>query len=76
MLLKGMGKHTETQVGKIHLRKKNELIRDIEAYLKSGRDYMEHHFNRNPETIKNNYFKLDALVWSIVYFEKVPRYSE
>lgn len=57
------------------MRKKNELVRDIEAYMKSGRDHLEYHFNRNPETVKNNYFKLDALVWSILFFEKVPRYS-
>lgn len=43
--------------------------------MQSSRDYLELHFNRNPETIKNNYFKLDALVWSIAFFEKVPRYS-
>lgn len=54
--------------------------------MSSSRHYLEYHFNRNPKTIKNNYYKLDALVkgllffnyevWTIVYFEKVPRYCE
>lgn len=37
---------------------------------------MEYHFNRNAPTIKNNYFKLDSLIWSIIFFEKIPRYSD
>ena len=44
--------------------------------MKVSRNYLNHHFNVNANTIKNNYYKLDALVWSIVFFEKVPRYSE
>lgn len=43
--------------------------------MKTSRKYLHYHFNRNPRTIVNNYIKLDALVWSIVFFEKIPRYS-
>lgn len=69
-------KWMEQEVSRIHLRKKNEFVRDIESYMRVSNGYLDYHFNRNPATVKNNYYKLDALVWSIVYFEKVPRYSD
>ena len=34
------------------------------------------HVRDNPYTKENIYRKLDALVWSTVFFEKVPRYSD
>lgn len=69
-------KWMEEEVGRIHLRKKNEFARDIESYMRVSNGYLDYHFNKNSATVKNNYYKLDALVWSIVYFEKVPRYSD
>jgi len=66
----------EKEVSKIHLRKKNEFVKDVDNYMRISTSYLEYHFNRNPKTIANNYYKLDALVWSIIFFEKLPRYSE
>jgi hypothetical protein len=43
--------------------------------MKVSRNYLNYHFNRNPRTASSHYLKLDALVWSIIYFEKIPRYS-
>ena len=44
--------------------------------MKVSRNYLDYHFNKNSVTVKNNYYKLDALVWSVIFFEKIPRYSE
>ena len=59
----------------MHIRKKNDFIKDAEQYMETSRRYLEYHFNKNPTTIANNYHKIDALVWSVVFFEKVPRYD-
>lgn len=34
------------------------------------------HFFINAKSVEDPYYKLDALVWSSIYHEKVPRYSE
>lgn len=34
------------------------------------------HFYINAKSVDNPYYKLDALIWSSVYHEKVPRYSD
>ena len=71
-----IAKYTSQEIGKIHLRKKNDFIRDVDSYMKVSRNYLDYHFNKNSVTVKNNYYKLDALVWSVIFFEKIPRYSE
>ncbi|CAD8058314.1 unnamed protein product [Paramecium sonneborni] len=76
LLFKACDRYISEEVDKIHLRKKHDLVRDIEAYMQTSRKYLEYHFNRNIQTVKNNYFKLDALIWSIIFFEKIPRYSD
>ena len=43
--------------------------------METSKRYLEYHFNKNPPTMANNYHKIDALVWSVVFFEKVPRYD-
>lgn len=34
------------------------------------------HFFINAKSVDNPYYKLDALVWSCIFHEKVPRYSD
>lgn len=36
----------------------------------------DYHFYINAKSVENPYYKIDALIWSSVYHEKVPRYSE
>ena len=47
MLFKACDRYISDEVDKIHLRKKHDLVRDIEAYMQTGRKYLEYHFNRN-----------------------------
>lgn len=41
----------------------------------NNRVIFEKHLCKNPKTKDNHYLKIDALVWSTIFFEKVPRYS-
>lgn len=42
----------------------------------NNRQAFDRHFNKNPKTKVNPIIKLDALVWSTIFFEKISRYSE
>jgi hypothetical protein len=37
---------------------------------------LDFHFFINAKSVDNPYYKLDALVWSSIFHEKVPRYSD
>ena len=67
---------TNFKVMKIHLKKKNDFIKDLNSFMKQNRNSFERHFELNPKTSVNPYHKIDALVWSAVFFEKVDRYAD
>jgi len=69
-------KVTLEKANQIHLRKKNDFINDVNHFMLNNRIAYDKHFNKNPKTSLRPYYKLDALVWSTIFFEKVPRYSE
>lgn len=56
--------------------RKQKKIDDIENYLFALRRNFDFHFFINSKSVEDPYYKLDALVWSSIYHEKVPRYSE
>ena len=56
--------------------RKYKKIEDIENYLFSIRKNLDFHFFINGKTAENPFYKLDALVWSSIFHEKVPRYSD
>lgn len=66
---------TVKRVGKIHLRKKNDFIKDLNMFMLANRMSYDRHFNKHPLTARNPLIRLDALVWSTVFFEKVKRYD-
>ena len=68
--------YIEKELNQITMKKKNEFTRDAHQFIELSRNQLEFHFNRNPQTVQQNYLYFDALVWSIVYFEKLPRYSD
>lgn len=51
-------------------------IDDIENYLFAIRRNFDFHFFINAKSVDDPYYKLDALVWSNIFHEKVPRYSD
>lgn len=54
---------TLDKVNKIHLRKKNDFIKDVSHFMKNNRAAYDQHFLTNPKTSINPYYKLDALIW-------------
>ena len=54
----------------------NQVIEDIDNYMYAIRRNFDFHFFINAKSAENPYYKLDALVWSSIFHEKVPRYSE
>lgn len=69
-------RHTDFEVSRIHLKKKNDFIKDLNYFCDLNRQNYEKHFFSNFKTSQNPYFKIDALVWSTLFYEKVERYSE
>jgi len=67
---------TLEKASQIHLRKKNDFINDVNHYMLNNRIAYDRHFNKNPKTSLRPYYKLDALIWSTIFFEKVERYSD
>lgn len=66
--------YTLESVGKIHLRKKTDFIKDVNHFMINNRRCFDRHFNQM--YVEDPYEKIDALVWSSIFFEKVERYSE
>lgn len=56
--------------------RKERKIDSIENYLFAIRKNFDNHFYINGKTAENPYFKIDALVWSCIYHEKIPRYAD
>lgn len=69
-------RHTDFEVSKIHLKKKNDFIKDLIYFCDLNRQNYEKHFYGNFKTSQNPYFKIDSLVWSTIFYEKVERYSD
>lgn len=75
-LLRSFERYTQREIMKIHLRKKNDFVKDINYFAEMNRNTFEKHFYSNYKTAQNPYYKVDALVWSTIFYEKVERYSD
>ncbi len=62
------------EVTHIHLKKKNDFTGNLNYFKNLNQNLFEKHFFSNPKTSQNPYYKIDALVWSAIFFEKVERY--
>lgn len=62
-------------MNRIHLKKKNDFVKDVNHFMMNIRNFLDDHFNKNEKSKSNPYYQIDSLVWSTIYFEKVPRYS-
>jgi len=60
----------------VQVLRKFKKIEDIENYLFAIRRNLDFHFFVNGATTAQPEYKLDALVWTCIFHEKVPRYSE
>ena len=75
-LIESFNKLTKAEMNDVDVLRKQKKIDDIENYLFAIRRNLDFHFFINAKSVENPYYKLDALVWSCIYHEKVPRYSE
>eukprot|EP01017_Pseudomicrothorax_dubius_P041819 TRINITY_DN6744_c0_g1_i2.p1 TRINITY_DN6744_c0_g1~~TRINITY_DN6744_c0_g1_i2.p1 ORF type:complete len:580 (-),score=146.87 TRINITY_DN6744_c0_g1_i2:150-1889(-) len=74
-LLTMFGRISVERGTRIHLRKKDDFIKDVNHYMLTIRNSYDRHFVKNPVTAATPLYKLDALIWSTVFFEKVTRYA-
>lgn len=74
-LLEAFNKMTNQEMENVDVLRKAKKIEDIENYMFAIRRNLDFHFFINGKSVDNPYYKLDALVWSSIFHEKVPRYS-
>ncbi len=53
-------------MNQIHLKKKNDFVKDVNHFMLNIRQFLNKHFNQNEITKNNNYIKIDALVWRYI----------
>lgn len=75
-LIESFNKLTNAEMQDVDVLRRQKKIDDIENYLFAIRRNLDFHFFINAKSAENPYYKLDALVWSCIYHEKVPRYSD
>lgn len=64
------------KIGKLSIKKKNDYQRNLTQMLRLGLNILDYHFNKSPLSKDNPAVKIDGLVWSIIYQEKIQRYSD
>jgi len=67
---------TNEEMEDVDVLRKQKKIDDIDNYMFAIRRNFDFHFFINGKSTENPYYKIDALVWSSIFHEKVPRYSE
>lgn len=60
----------------VQVLRKHRKIEELDNYLHAIRQNLDYHFFIHGISCETHEFKLDALVWSCIFHEKVPRYSE
>jgi len=75
-IIEAFNEFTREQMAEVDVLRKNKKLEDIENYLFAIRRNFDFHFFINGKTSENPYYKIDALVWSSIFHEKVPRYSD
>ena len=75
-LVEAFNKMTSEEMENVDVLRKMKKIEDIDNYMFAIRRNFDFHFFINGKSVDNPYYKIDALVWSSVFHEKVPRYSD
>jgi hypothetical protein len=75
-LIEAFSKMTTQEMEDVDVLRKAKKIEDIDNYMFAIRRNFDFHFYINGKSTDNPYYKLDALVWSSIFHEKVPRYSD
>ena len=75
-LLEAYNKMTKDEMENVDVLRKMKKIEDIDNYMFAIRRNFDFHFLINSKSAENPYYKIDSLVWSSIFHEKVPRYSD
>ena len=60
----------------VEVLRRHKKIEELDNYLLAIRRNLDFHFFINGASAEQHEYKLDALVWTCIFHEKVPRYSE
>lgn len=75
-LIEAFNKMITDEMEDVQVLRKFKKLEDIENYLYAIRRNLDFHFFINGATTAQPEYKLDALVWTCIFHEKVPRYSD
>jgi len=64
------------EMNTVDVLRRHKKLEDIENYLFAIRKNLDFHFFVNGASVFEPEFKMDALVWTCIFHEKVPRYSD
>jgi len=75
-LIEGFNEMINAEMEDVQVLRKHKKIEELDNYLFAIRQNLDYHFFIHGISSVTPEFKLDALVWSCIFHEKVPRYSE
>ena len=75
-LAKTFKEYTEKSINQIHIHRKSNFIADTNYFLETTRKVLNYHFRENKDTVNNPINKIDALVWTNIFYEKIDRYDQ
>jgi hypothetical protein len=75
-LIEGFNLMINTEMEDVQVLRKHKKIEELDNYLHAIRQNLDYHFFIHGISSVTPEFKLDALVWSCIFHEKVPRYSD
>jgi hypothetical protein len=75
-ILKLSNKLSNNEFQKVDTLRRISKFKTIEENYEDQKKMFHWHFNILNPTADNNFFKIDALVWTYVFREKIPRYDD
>ena len=76
MIMDNFKSRLEHSATKLNVKKENILLRNLHNMIWKNSGALRLHFVASSITKDNPYKGIDALVWSILFFEKVNRYGD
>ena len=75
-LIENFNRIVKHEMDTVEVLKRYKKVEQIDNYLQAIRNNLDFHFHINGVSVQQPEFKLDALVWTCIFHEKVPRYSD
>lgn len=76
LLIKQLNSITKESFNQIDTVRRISKVSKLNETFDNQKNVLNWHFNIYEPSRKNNYFKVDALVWTYVFREKIPRYDD